>query len=71
MTLHFIVNGFDLVEDVCGELDVEMVRHHGQYEPVPELEEARELLQATGGQAGGPASHQLRPQSPAEDRSNP
>ena len=44
MSLDFIVDGFDLVEDIRGELDVQVVRHHGQYEPVAKLEDGGELL---------------------------
>ena len=68
MSLNFTVDGFDLVEDIRGELDVQMVRHHGQYEPVTKLEDGGELLQYTAAQTGRPARHQLLPQSPAEHR---
>ena len=55
MPLHLTVDGLDLVEDVRGELDVQMVGHHAQYEPVTKLEAGGQLVHHGGGEAGGPA----------------
>ena len=37
MPLLLKVDGLDLVKDVSEDLDVEMVGHHDEYQPVPEL----------------------------------
>ena len=40
------VDGPDLHEDVREDLDVEVVRHHAQDQPVPEVEDALQILRS-------------------------
>ena len=56
MPLLLKVDGLDLVKDVSEDLDVEMVGHHDEYQPVPELYYMCEVvysLPCTVGLSGG------------------
>ena len=65
------VYGPDLVEDVSEELDIEVVRHHGKYQPVTELENLPEIVRGVPRQARGEVEQDLHPHLAAQHRDQP